>query len=372
METMKSYWAIFKKEFYHILRDRRTLLILILLPFTLVLIFGFAITNEFKDSKIAVLDQSKSMLSEELIHHITASQHFFIDAYIDKIKDIEPIFQKGEVKMVMVIPPDFETSFTRFNKADVQLIIDGTEPSFANTVNQYASGMVNRFAALKVGARGSAPYQIRIESRMVFNRELKSAYNFLPGVIALILLLISAMMTSLTIAKEKETGTMEILLVSPVHPLTIILGKVGPYAVLSFINTIAILLMGVYIFDVPIRGSLMLLLGMCILYLITALALGVLISTKAKTQQVAMMGSLVSLMMPSMLLSGFLFPITSMPLLLQYLSRIIPATYFTEIIKNVMLRGADFHYVLYPAGILVGMTILFLVVSMISFKIRLE
>ena len=188
----------------------------------------------------------------------------------------------------------------------------------------------------------------------------------------MILLLISAMMTSLTIAKEKETGTMEILLVSPISPLTIILGKVGPYAVLSFINTVIILVMGVYIFDVPIRGSLILLLVMCLLYVITALALGILISTKAKSQQVAMMGSLVVLMMPTMLLSGFLFPVTSMPMPLQFISKIIPATYFTEIIKNVMLRGAGLQYVIFPAGVLVLMTLVFLVISLFSFKTRLE
>lgn len=369
---MKSYWAIFKKEFYHILRDRRTLLVLVLLPFTLVLIFGFAITNEFKDSKIAILDQSKSLLSGELINHVTASKHFYIEEYIKSIDEIEPIFRKGAVKMVLVIPPDFEDAFTRMKKADLQFIIDGTEPNFANTVNQYASRMVNRFTSLKQGQQTSLPYQIGIEARMIFNPELSSAYNFLPGVIALILLLISAMMTSLTIAKEKETGTMEILLVSPISPLTIILGKVGPYAVLSFINTVIILVMGVYIFDVPIRGSLILLLVMCLLYVITALALGILISTKAKSQQVAMMGSLVVLMMPTMLLSGFLFPVTSMPMPLQFISKIIPATYFTEIIKNVMLRGAGLQYVIFPAGVLVLMTLVFLVISLFSFKTRLE
>lgn len=369
---MKSYWAIFKKEFYHIMRDRRTLFILLLLPVALVLIFGYAITNEFKNSKIGVLDQSKSVLSKELIQHVTASQHFIIEEYLTSIGDIDPIFRKGNVKMVMVIPPNFEESFTRDKDASLQLIIDGTEPNFANTVNQYASAMINRFAILKGGKRFIAPYQIGIESRMIFNPELASAYNFLPGVVSLILLLISAMMTSLTIAKEKETGTMEILLVSPIHPLTIILGKVGPYAVLSFINTIVILLMGYFIFDVPIRGSLALLLGMCLLYLITALSLGVLISTKTKTQQAAMLGSLMTLMLPSMLLSGFLFPITSMPTILQYISKIIPATYFTEIMKSVMLKGTDFQYIWYPASILGGMTILFLAVSLVSFKTRLE
>jgi ABC-2 type transport system permease protein len=369
---MKSYWAIFKKEFFHILRDRRTLFILILLPVTLVLIFGYAITNEFKDSKIGVLDESKSVLSKQLIDHVTSSEHFIIKEYLNSVDEIDFIFKKGEIKMVLVVPPDFENDFEKTKDAKLQLIIDGTEPNFANTVNQYASIMINRFAIMKGGVRTKAPYQIEVETRMIFNPELASAYNFLPGVISLILLLISAMMTSLTIAKEKETGTMEILLVSPIHPLTIILGKVGPYAILSFINTLVILLMGYYIFDVPIRGSLPLLLGMCLLYLITSLSLGVLISTKTSTQQAAMLGSLMSLMMPSMLLSGFIFPISSMPVLLQYISKIIPATYFTVIIKGVMLKGADFSYIWYPASVLGMMTLLFLVISLLSFKTRLE
>jgi ABC-2 type transport system permease protein len=229
-----------------------------------------------------------------------------------------------------------------------------------------------RFAKLKNETIAAPPYQIQLENRMIFNPELKSSYNFLPGVIAMILLLISAMMTSLTIAKEKESGTMEILLVSPVSPLLIILGKVGPYALLSFFNAILILIMGYYVFQVPIVGGLFLLLGMCALYVLTALSLGIFISAKSKSMKAAMMGSLMSLMMPSMLLSGFLFPITSMPPFLQYVSKIVPATYFIEIIKGVMLKGVGLSYIIIPTAILAGMTLFFLLVSLKVFKIRLE
>jgi len=368
----KTYWAIFRKEVYHIFRDPRTLFILIGLPIALVLIFGYAVTNEFKDSKIAILDQSKDNLSEELIRHLTASGHFIIDENLVSISEIDASFKKGSVKMAMVIPPDFDQKFYKNKSATIQFIIDGTEPNFANTLNQYASNMILRFAKLKNETIAAPPYQIQLENRMIFNPELKSSYNFLPGVIAMILLLISAMMTSLTIAKEKESGTMEILLVSPVSPLLIILGKVGPYALLSFFNAILILIMGYYVFQVPIVGGLFLLLGMCALYVLTALSLGIFISAKSKSMKAAMMGSLMSLMMPSMLLSGFLFPITSMPPFLQYVSKIVPATYFIEIIKGVMLKGVGLSYIIIPTAILAGMTLFFLLVSLKVFKIRLE
>jgi ABC-2 type transport system permease protein len=231
--------------------------------------------------------------------------------------------------------------------------------------------MIRRFALMKSEVQG-LPYSIDIEPRMVFNPELKSAYNFLPGTIAMILLLISAMLTSLTIAREKETGTMEILLVSPVSPLTIILGKIGPYAILSFINAVLILLIGYFVFEVPVKGSLPLLLAMCILYVVTSLSLGILISNKSKTQQAAMMGSLISLMMPSMLLSGFIFPISSMPVILQYISKIVPTTYFIMIIKAIMLRGAELHHIMHPMLVLLLMTSVFLIISLKLFKTRLS
>lgn len=368
---MKTYLAIFKKEVYHILRDTRTLFILIAMPIVQVLIFGYAVTNEFQDSKIAVLDMSHDQLSEELIHHIRASGHFIIDQVVLAEDEIDAIFKKGSVKMVLVIPAQFQQEFFKNKNTTVQFIIDGSEPNYANTLNQYATRMVRSFAMRKSEVR-NLPYSIDIESRMVFNPELKSAYNFLPGTIAMILLLISAMLTSLTIAREKETGTMEILLVSPVSPLTIIMGKIGPYAILSFINAVLILLIGYYVFDVPVKGSLPLLLAMCILYVVTSLSLGILISNKSKTQQAAMMGSLISLMMPSMLLSGFIFPISSMPVILQYISTIVPTTYFIMIIKAIMLRGAELHHILHPMLVLLLMTSVFLIVSLRLFKTRLS
>jgi ABC-2 type transport system permease protein len=229
--------------------------------------------------------------------------------------------------------------------------------------------MAQSFQQQHAPASQQLPYQISIESRMYYNPGLIGAYNFIPGTVALILMLICAMMTSLTIAKEKETGTMDLLLVSPLSPLVIILGKVMPYAVLSFIDAIIVLIMGYYLFEVPIRGSLPLLLGLCLLYLLVSLALGVLISTKAQNQQTAMMTSLFTLLMPTMLLSGFLFPLASMPNVLQYVAKIIPARYFIEIEQAIMLRGAGWSAVAFPSMVLLLMLTVLLLAAWRNFKV---
>lgn len=369
---MKTYIAIFRKELFHILRDKRTLFILICMPLAMVLIFGYAVTNEFKDSKIALLDGANDPLSEELKAHLIASGHFKVERILLTEAEIDQVFKEGNIRMVVVIPPDFSNTFYNDRHATIQFIIDGSEPNYANTLSQYGQAMVRRFASLKNSQFNKNTRGINTQMRMIYNPELKSSYNFLPGTIAVILLLISAMMTSLTIAREKETGTMEILLVSPVSSLILILGKIGPYALLSFLNALFILAIGYYVFDVPINGSLLLLLSLCALYVLTALSLGVLISTKAGSQQAAMMASLMSLMLPSMLLSGFLFPITSMPSFLQLISKIVPATYFIEIIKSIMLRGAGINALHYQVIVLAGMTFFFLALSLILFKNRLD
>lgn len=360
--------AFVKKEFFHILRDRKTLIILFGIPIALVLIFGYTVTNEFKDASISILDQSHDELSREYIQHLQASGHFQLVDVPMSYEDISETFKAGKVKFCIVIPPDFGRKFYRGEPVSLQFIADASEPNYAATLIAYASQMTQRFQGEKMGQRSSA-YQIQIESEMIYNPRLESAYNFIPGVVALILMLISAMMTSLTIAREKELGTMDLLLVSPLPPLLIILGKVTPYILLSFLNAIMVLAMGYFVFDVPIYGNLVLLLGLCLLYLITSLALGVLISTKSDTQQAAMMGSLFSLMMPTMLLSGFLFPISSMPSFLQIVSSIIPATYFIEILKGVMLKGVGVDIIWFPSLILLLMTLFFLAVAWKNFKV---
>ncbi len=363
-----TFFAFVKKETFHILRDRRTLAILFGLPVTLILIFGYTVTNEFSNASVAIMDQAQDELSQELVRHLTASGHFNLVATPRQYATLEEAFRAGEIKLGIVIPPNFEQQFYRDKQAEIQLIADASEPNYATTLISYATQMIQRFQQMNSGSN-SSPYRIAIQSRMVYNPQLISAYNFVPGLFAFVLLLISALMTSLTLAKEKETGTMDLLLVSPLPPLLIIVGKVTPYAVLSFINALIILAMAYFVFDVPVLGSLALLLLLCLLYSVTSLALGILISTRTDSQQTAMMTSLFSLMMPTMLLSGFLFPIESMPAFLQYVSAIIPATYFIEILKNIMLKGTGLNFIWQPTLVLVMMTGVLLLAAWKNFKV---
>lgn len=365
----KSFIAFVRKEMYHIIRDVRTLVILFAMPLALVLIFGYTVTNEFKNASIAVVDQSQDNLSRPLIAHLTSSEHFRLVSVGATVEHIEKGIKSGEIKLGVVIPPNFEDDFYRYNATSIQLIADATEPNYAVTLTNYAGSMIADFQDEKAGIE-SLPYNIDIETRLFYNPKLVSAYNFIPGVVALILMLISAMMTSLTIAKEKETGTMDLLLVSPLPPPLIILGKITPYAILSFLDAVIVFALGYYVFKVPILGHLGLLLGLCLLYLMVALALGVVISTKSNTQQEAMMTSLFTLLMPTMLLSGFIFPIASMPRPLQMISTIIPAKYFIIIEKGIMLKAAEWKSVMQPSMALGIMLTVLLILAFRNFKVR--
>lgn len=367
----KVFWAFVRKEFYHIIRDKRTLLILFGMPLAQILIFGYAVTNEFNDAEIDVLDYARDEASQQLIQHLQSSGNFVVNNVLTSEKEIEAGMRAGNAKVVVAIPDDFSELLYAGQPQKVQVIADGSDPNNATTLVQYVTQMVNSFEMERRNISPN-PYQIGIETRMMYNPQLVGAYNFVPGTIALILLIICAMLTSLTIAREKELGTMEILLVSPLSPLLIIAGKVTPYAFLSFINAVLVLLIGYFVFDVPVVGSVGLLLLMCFLYVVTALSLGILISTASATQQDAMMRSLMGLMMPSMILSGFIFPLASMPLILQYLGQIVPATYFIEILKGVMLRGVGLNFILFEVGVLLLMTVVLLLLTWRNFKIRLE
>ena len=369
--VFKVFMAFVRKEFYHILRDKRTLLILFGMPLAQVLIFGYAVTNEFKDARIDVLDYAKDETSEQYINHLQSSGNFIVRKVLASQKDMEAGMKAGKTKLVVSIPENFSEDFYAGSPTQIQVITDGSDPNNANTLVQYLTEMTRSFQQMKRNESPN-PYSIHVASRMLYNPQLASAYNFVPGTIALILLIICAMLTSLTIAKEKEIGTMEILLVSPLSPLLIILGKVAPYALLSFGNAVIVILIGFFVFDVPVLGSTVLLLGMCFLYVFTALSLGIFISTTVKTQQEAMMKSLMGLMMPSMLLSGFIFPLASMPAVLEYIGKLIPATYFIRILKGVMLQGVGLNFILFEVGVLLMMTLGFLLLSWRNFKIRLE
>lgn len=357
------------------MRDRRTLFILLGMPVAQVIIFGYAVTNEFRDANIVVLDQARDEMSRQLTDKLTASGHFRLAGEAQNLADLDAYFKKGKVKMAVIIPPGFAESLNRNESTQVQLIADGSEPNYASTLVAYANLMIADFQRESVNdaATSTRPVTagISVETRMLYNPQLKSAFLFVPGVMALILMLISAMMTSLTIAREKELGTMELLLVSPLHPLLIVVGKVVPYVLLAFIDGVLILLLGVLVFGVPIQGNLLLLLVTSVLYVLTALSLGVFISAKANSQQTAMMVSLMGLMLPTVLLSDFIFPLASMPVPLQVVGNIIPARWFISILRDIMLKGSGWHFIWQETAILGGMTLVFLFLAMKNFKTRL-
>ncbi|HNP18065.1 MAG TPA: ABC transporter permease [Fulvivirga sp.] len=368
---MKRFIGFIKKEFYHIFRDRRSLFILFGMPIAQILLFGFAITNEINNVDIAILDNSKDATTQEIINRISSSKYFSVQQYLERGADIESAFKKGKIKAVLNFEKDFSQKLIKEGSATVQIITDATDPNTANTISNYTSAILQKYQQ-ELNKSITVAYQIVPQTRMVYNPELKSVFMFVPGVMTIILMLVSAMMTSISIAKEKELGTMEILLVSPLKPFLVIIGKVVPYIFLSVVNAVIIIVLSISIFKMPVQGSLFLLGAESVLFIITSLALGILISTVAATQQTAMMISLMGLMLPVILLSGFIFPISSMPVPLQLISNIIPAKWFIIILKAIMLKGVGITYIWKETLILLGMTIFFIGVSTKKYKIRLE
>ncbi len=368
---MKQFLAFVKKEFFHIWRDKRTLFILLGMPITQIIIFGFALTNEVKNTKMAILDFSKDASSSQLIQKMSISKYFDPTTVLLNYQEVEPLFKKGKVKMVLVIPQHFANDLQYGNQAHVQLICDGSDPNVANTLSTYATAIIKDFQNTLVKEQ-KLPYRIETDIRMMYNPELKGAYSFVPGVMALILMLTSAMMTSIAIVKEKEMGTMEIILVSPLKPFGVVIAKAVPYMLLSMVNVATILLLSVFVLDVPIRGSLLLLLSEGLLFTITSLALGLLISSITDSQQVAMLISLLGLFLPTTVFSGYMFPIENMPLPLQIISNIVPAKWFYFIVKTIMIKGLGFSYIWKETLILVGMTVVLFGISIKKFKTRLS
>ncbi len=368
---MKRFIGFIKKEFYHIFRDKRSLFILFGMPIAQIMLFGFAITNEINNVDIAIFDKSKDATTVEITNKITASKYFSNKQYISSEAEIEQVFRKGEVKAVLVFENDFSKKLVKESRATIQIITDATDPNTANTITNFTSAILQKYQQERNKSL-VIPYQIIPQTRMFYNPELKSVFMFVPGVMTIILMLVSAMMTSISITKEKEMGTMEILLVSPIKPFQVIIGKVFPYIFLSVINALVIVLLSVFIFKMPIAGNLFLLAFESVLFIVNALSLGILISTVSKTQQTAMMISLMGLMLPVILLSGFIFPIASMPLPLQVISNIIPAKWFIIIIKGIMLKGVGLAVLWKETLILLAMTVFYIALSIKKYKIRLE
>lgn len=368
---MKRFLGFAKKEFLHIFRDYRTLIILFGIPAAQILIFGYAVSMDIKNAGMAVLDLSKDEMTTRLSDKIFSSEFFRKTGNLLNYNEIDSIFREGDTKAVIVFGEDFGKRLTAEGSAPVIIIADGSEPNVATMVTNYSMAIINDFTS-ELGGQSKIPLAIRPEVRMFYNPELRSHFMFVPGVITLILILVCALMTSVTITREKEFGTMEVLLVSPLRPVQIIIGKVMPYFLLSLINVGLILLLSWFVFRLPVKGSIILLLAESMLYILMSLSLGILISTVSSNMQQAIFISLIGLMLPTILLSGFIFPIENMPKIYDYVSAILPPRYFITIIKSIMVKGTGFLFVWKETLILIVMTLIFIGLSVKKFKIRLE
>jgi len=368
---MKRFLAFLRKEFYHIFRDPRTLIILFGIPIAQLMLFGYVMTNEVRNVKVAIVDNSKDDLSKRLSQRLLSSGFFQLAAIPTSESDFESLFRSGKVKEIVVFEPDFAKNLMKDGKAGIQVIADASEPNAAQLIVNYTTAIANGFVKDEF-LKDQSPPGINIKVRMLFNENMRDAYNFIPGLIAVILMLISAMMTAITIAREKEMGTMEILLTSPLRPIQIILGKVVPYMILSIVSALVVLALGMLVFKVPVVGSFALLLAEILLYIFLALTLGILISTFVDSQLTAMAISGFVLMLPSILLSGFIFPIKNMPIPLQVVANLMPPRWFIEINRTVMLKGGGLNEIWPNTLVLMGMSALFIFISVRKFKIRLQ
>jgi len=368
---MKQLLSFIRKEFYHILRDKTTMMILLLMPIIQIILFGFALTTEVKDTQVAVLVPTNDEASSRIIDKLNASAYFDVVARIHTTDEIQPIFRDAKAKLVVVFEDHFGEKLRHNGTAHIQLLADATDPNAATSFTFYASNIINSYQQELMGENKS-PYQITPEVKMLFNPQMKGAFNFVPGVLGMIMLLICAMMTSIAIVREKEMGTMEILLVSPMKPIYIILSKITPYFVLSCINFATIMLLSVFVLGVPIAGSFMSLVTVSLLYIFVSLSFGLLVSTITHSQQAAMLVSGMGLMIPVMLLSGMMFPIENMPLPLQWLSNIVPAKWYIRAVKAIMIEGLGITSVLKEVGVLCLMGIVLVTISLKKFKVRLE
>jgi len=367
---MKQLLTFIRKEFLHVFRDRKTLLLLFGLPIAQIVLFGFALSNEIKDAKIVIVDYARDEASQQITERLRNSASFQVEESLLSHLEIEETFKKGKVKMAVVFPSNFNEDLVHHKTAQIQLIADASDPNTATTLVNYASSIIRDYQQSL--SLNKPMMTINTEVRNMYNPGLKGTTNFVPGVMALVLLLICVLMTSVSIVKEKENGTMEILLVSPFSPFMVILAKAIPYLLLSIVNLIIILVLSVFLLDMPINGSIPLLFAVSTLLIMAALSLGLLISNSTDSQQTAMLISLMGMLLPTMIFTGFLFPLENMPLPLQVVSNLIPSKWYYIIVKDVMIKGLGISAIWKESLILLGMTVFLLIISIRKFKIRLS
>ena len=360
---MKGFGSFVHKEALHILRDKRTMFIVLAVPVMQIILFGFAITTEVNNIDVAVVAPHRTEAVRQAVEKVSANTYFTFKGYITA-PEIDGALRTGRADVVAVFADDFDRVVaTKSGGAAVQLVVDASNPNNATSATAYLQSV------LLAGEPGSAGMP---ETRLLYNPQMKSAYNFVPGIMGLIFILICSMMTSVSIVREKETGTMEVLLVSPVRPVWIIFAKMIPYFTLSCVNLVTILLLARYLLEVPMSGSVTGLVGLSLLYIALSLALGLLISTVSKKQVTAMLISGMLLMMPIIMLSGMVFPVENMPGVLQGVSCVIPARWYIAAVRKLMIEGLPFHAVLTEFFILAGMTAFIVGVALKKFNDKLE
>ena len=375
---MTSLRGLLRKEFFHIRRDKRTAAVLIALPIVQVMLFGYAIRTDVDNVRLAVVDPAPDNATIALRNRFAAADVFRIVAVVPRIEDVDSLFGSGTAQQAIVFYPGFADDLGKGIPPKLLVITDATEPNTGSLLQSYAQSVINQWAgeASRAGGAGSfgpaRSINIVPQVRMRFNPTRESKNLFVPGLMAFVLTIISSLMTAISLTREKETGTMEALLVSPLRPWEIIVGKVTPYLAIGFISVIAVLVEALLLFRVPLRGSVLLLLFEGALYILVSLSLGILISARTSSQRVAMMFALLGTMLPNILLSGFIFPLESMPAPLQVISYVVPGRWFVAIARGIMLKGIGLTY-LWPQTLVLGaMAALLLVASMRSFNERLE
>lgn len=353
--------AISRKEILHIIHDPRSLIIILVMPILQLIMFGYALNNEIQHLNLGIIDNAGTQFSQKMVSHFRQNDFYRVKYLKHSDNLVHQEFLKQNLKAVLIIPPNIQEDLYTQKKPAMQLIIDGSDPNTATFINEYVQKTIMLALGTEMGTMQSNG--IDVKTQMLYNPELRSSYFFVPGLIALILVMISAMLTSITITKEKEVGTLEQMLVSPIQPIEFILGKLSPYIVLSFVIGSSIIILGVVLFKVAFIGSLLLMALMSLVYILAALSLGLMISTITKSQMQAMMMAIIITMLPTVMLSGFISPISSMPKFLQFISYIIPAKYFLKIVRGIMIKGNIFIELVEPMCFLIIFSMILLIIS---------
>lgn len=370
---MRQFGAFIRKEFFHILRDKRTMLIVLVMPVVLIILFGFALSTEVRNVNVAILAPEPDDMTRRIADRIDASEYFTVVRWLDTPSDIHDVLRSGDAQLVIAFGQHFSGNLFSPDGSQMQLVVDASDANMARSYVSYAGGIIADFSREMAASTGTAQESgIASSVQFLYNPQMKSAYHFVPGIMGLIMMLICAMMTSISIVREKEMGTMEVLLVSPVRPIYIVVSKMVPYFVISCINLVTILLLSVFVLGVPVAGSLLSLCLVSLLYIITNLSLGLLISTMANMQVIALMISGLVLMVPTMILSGMIFPVESIPRVLQFVSYILPPTWYIAAVRKLMIQGLPWIFAWKETVILLAMTIVLIGTSLKLLKHRLE